>query len=222
MFTNILILVLHSSLLSLFSLAALRAGKETLRMWLILLAIGMNLFVLKQITLFGLHVTCSDTLAVGYLLGLNLIQEFFGREEALKTIWITCLATVAFLFLSCMTLLYQPSLYDRSHPLFIQLFLPQLRLVTASLVTFLLVQVCDLRLFAHLRACTQGRFLALRTTCSLLCSQTLDTVLFSFLGLYGMVPSVCHIILFSLLVKWIVIMLSIPYVAFSRRVVYAL
>jgi len=222
MLTNIFIAFLHASSLSLITLGALALGREAIKIWLVLLTIGMNLFVLKQITLFGLNVTCSDTLAVGYLLGLNLIQEFFGRKETLRTIWITALASLAFLFLSLMTLVYQPSAYDQAHPLLYQLFFPQLRLVFASLTTFLIVQGCDLKLFAVLRAKTGGRWLPLRIAISLLCLQTLDTLLFSFLGLYGIVPKILDIIIFSLAVKWIIVLLSTPYVALSRRIRHAL
>ncbi|MBS0624016.1 MAG: queuosine precursor transporter [Verrucomicrobia bacterium] len=221
MFSNLFILFLHSAGISILTLAALALGKEAIKIWLTLLVIGMNLFVLKQIKVFGLHVTCSDALAVGYLLGLNLIQEFFGRKEAMRTIWITCFASLAFLFLSFMTLVYQPSDYDQAHSLLYRLFFPQLRLVIASLVTFLIVQLCDINFFSLLREKAAGRWLTARITLSLLCAQTLDTVLFSYLGLYGIVPHIQDIIVFSLLTKWLVIVLSSPYAALSRRMIRA-
>ena len=71
-----------------FALGALKLGKETLITWVAIQALIANLFVLKQITLLGLHVTASDAFAIGSLLGLNFLQEYFDREDARKATWI--------------------------------------------------------------------------------------------------------------------------------------
>jgi uncharacterized integral membrane protein (TIGR00697 family) len=109
---NSVILALHVAIVCGLSLFALRFGKELLISWLSLLAVAMNLFVLKQITLFGLSVTSSDALGVGYLLGLNLIQEFFGRKTARQTVWISLFIASGFVLLSQIHLAYAPNRYD--------------------------------------------------------------------------------------------------------------
>lgn len=215
---NSFVLCLHVAIICSLTLCALRLGREAMVGWLCLLAVAMNLFVLKQINLFGLSVTSSDALGVGYLLGLNLIQEYFGREQARKTVWISLFVACAFLVLSQIHLLYLPNRFDQAQPHFVFLLSPMLRILAASLFSFLVVQLVDLRFFAHLRARTGGKYLAARTTATLLLSQTLDTLLFSFLGLYGTVGSVADIILLSLAVKAIVICLSAPFVTLSKRV----
>ncbi len=186
--------------------------------WLSLLAVAMNLFVLKQISLFGLNVTACDALAVGYLLGLNLIQEFFGRQQAQKMTWLSFFISAGFLFLSQIHLAYQPNRFDHSQNHFAFVLQPVVRIFLASLFSFLCIQFIDIAFFSFLRKKFQGQFLTLRTTLSLILSQTLDTVLFSFLALSGVVPSLKEIILFSLLVKGCVILLSSPFVAFSKKV----
>lgn len=216
---NALILVLHITLVSGLSLLALRLGKELMIAWLSLLAVAMNLFVLKQITLFGLSVTPSDPLGVGYLLGLNLIQEFFGRKIARKIVWISLFVSCGFVLLSQVQLAYIPNRYDLAHPHFSFLLTPMPRLMIASLLSFLLVQMCDLTFFGFLRKKTSGKYLTGRTTLALILSQTLDTILFSFLGLFGLVENIGHIILFSLAVKGTVILFSTPFVYFSKRII---
>lgn len=187
--------------------------------WLALLALAMNLFVLKQISLFGLHVTTSDSLAVGYLLGLNLVQEFFGRRSARNTVWISFFISVCFVLLSQIHLAYIPNIHDSAHPHLSYLFHPMPRILFASLISFLIVQMIDLTFFAFLRQKTEGKFLAGRIALALLLSQTLDTLLFSFLGLYGIVHSVLHIIFMSLAIKGIVILLSTPFVSLSKKII---
>lgn len=187
--------------------------------WLALLSIAMNLFVLKQITLFGLSVTSSDALAVGYLLGLNLIQEFFGSKSARQTIWISLFISISFVLLSQIHLAYAPNQYDVTQAHFSSLLTPMPRIIIASLITSLIVQLIDLSFFGFLRKKTEGRYLTGRITLALILSQSLDTVLFSFLGLYGIVENTLHIMILSLTIKGVVILFSTPFVFLSKRVV---
>ncbi|EPJ31118.1 putative integral membrane family protein, partial [Chlamydia psittaci 06-1683] len=52
---------------------------------------------------------------------------------------------------------------------------------------------------------------------SLVSSQIIDTLLFSFLGLYGIVANITHVILFSLITKMCVIAVSVPVAVFGKR-----
>jgi len=214
---NALLLIVHTATICSLTIFALRFGKELMCGWLALLAVAMNLFVLKQITLFGLKVTSSDALAVGYLLGLNLIQEFFGQKEARRCVWISFFISISFTLLSQIHLAYTPNGDDQTHHHFHQLFSPMPRLVLASLTTFVLVQVADIAFFEFLRQKLQGRALPLRTTCSLLLSQSFDTLFFSFLGLYGLVASIGDVILWSLVVKASIIACTAPFVALVKK-----
>lgn len=217
---NSIIFCLHVTAICTLTLLALRFGLGVMTAWLSLLAVAMNLFALKQITLFSLNVTSADALSVGYLLGLNLIQEYFGRKMAKKTIWISLFIAGSFLILSSIHLLYTPAGVDWAQPHFAALLTPVPRLICASLLSFWIVQLFDLSLFSFLRKKTQGKYFAARTVLSLVASQILDTVLFSYLGLYGLVDSIGHILLFSLAVKLAVILISTPFVAISKKVVH--
>lgn len=214
---NFFILSLHTCIVTLITLLCLKLGKQFLIAYLALLAVLMNLFVLKQINLFGLNITCSDALAVGYLLGLNLIQEFFGKSAARTMVWIGFLTAITFLFLSQIHLLYYPNQADTMHSTYNALLKPQIRIIFASLISFLAVQLLDIRFFSYLRKKLGKNHLAIRTSISLLLSEGIDTVLFSFLGLAGLVDSIWHIILFSFLAKLLVIALSLPFLDLSRR-----
>jgi len=219
MISNSFLLILHVSLVGGLTLGALRLGKEAMIAWLSLLAVALNFFVLKQTTLFGCQVTCSDALAVGYLLGLNLIQEFFGQKIARKTIWISFYISLSFVILSQIHLTYQPNSFDLTQRHFVALLHPMPRIIAASFTSFLLVQCLDLWFFNFLRSKTRGKYLTLRATIALICSQTLDTLLFSFLGLYGLIANIHDVIFFSLIVKGIVIFASAPFVFLSKKVI---
>jgi uncharacterized integral membrane protein (TIGR00697 family) len=188
-----------------FTLGAHKLGKEALVAWVCILAFIANLFVLKQITLFGLNVTASDAFAIGSLLGLNLIQEYYGRDDAQKTTWVCFFLMLFFALVAKLHLLYLPNSFDESQAAFMTLLNPALRLFIASLSVFFIVQQIDIRFFVFLKNRLPKVSFPIRAGIALTLSQFLDTVLFSFAGLYGIVESVTEIILFSFAIKMIVI-----------------
>jgi len=187
----------HVVAVVLFSFGALRLGKETLISLAALQAVLANLFVLKQTLLFGWNVTCSDVFAVGSLLSLNLLQERFGKESAKKAVWVCFFGMLFFTAMSQVHLVYTPSPDDTAHPHFSALLAAAPRLLAASLLSFFLVQQADVRLFAFLRRLG----LSLASFLALAISQLLDTLLFSVLGLWGIVSHLGPIIAASFLVK---------------------
>lgn len=189
-----------------FSIGALKLGREALITWVTVQALIANLFVLKQITLFGLNVTASDVFAIGSLLGLNFLQEFFAKEDAKKATWIAFFFMVFFAVCSQLHLHYTPSIFDTSQTAFQALLSPVPRLFIASLAVFFLVQQIDIWFFAFLKKNWPQGSLALRTFITLTCSQFLDTLLFSFAGLYGLVVSVFDIVIISFIMKLLVIL----------------
>lgn len=205
---NELLFFSHTFLVIAFVLWAARLGKSSLIALIALQGVLANLFVVKQMSLFGFSVTCSDVFSVGAIFALNLLQEYYGRDSARLALKISLLSL---LFFSCMSQLHLLYLPLGSDP-----FLPVLsstpRIVMASIGVFYLVQQIDLRLFGLLKGP-----LALRMAISLLATQFLDTALFSFFGLYGLVESLFDIILVSYLIKCLIIAASSTLVALAKR-----
>lgn len=214
---NELLFFLHLFLVVGFSFAALRLGSMGLIALMALQAVLANLFVVKQMTLFGFDVTCSDVFAVGGLLSLNLLQEFYGKEAAQKAVKISFLSMLFFVLMSQVHLAYQPSAFDLTHGSFASIFSSTPRIFVASIATYFIVQQIDLTFFSWLKQKLEGRNFPLRLGLSLFLSQAFDTVLFSYLGLYGLVGSLFDIILVSLIVKWIAIGCSAPFTIFAKR-----
>jgi uncharacterized integral membrane protein (TIGR00697 family) len=202
---NEIIFFLQIAIIIIFSLIALRIGSGALITWVTVQAFIANLFVLKQITLFGLNVTASDVFAIGGLLGLNFLQEYFSRDDAKKAAWIAFFFMIFFAICSQLHLFYTPSAYDSSHAAFTTILSPTPRLLIASLTVFFVVQFFDMFFFAFLKKRWPTASFSLRAAITLTSSQLLDTFLFSFLGLYGIVASVFDIIVISFLIKLIVI-----------------
>jgi uncharacterized integral membrane protein (TIGR00697 family) len=208
-FSQILVIVL-------FAWRSLKFGKEALVTWVTIQALIANLFVLKQITLFGFEVTSSDAFMIGSLIGLNFLQEYFGREEANKATFICFFFMIFFAITSKIHLLFEPNEHDFSHPAFELLLSPTMRLLFASMSVCFIIQQFDIQFFAFLKNSFSRFGFAIRATMSLIVSQFLDTFLFSFIGLYGIVNSVMDIIVFSLAVKLIVIFCISPFLKWAK------
>ncbi len=214
---NEAIFIIHTIITILFCFMALKLGEHALIATLCLLGVLSNVLIAKQIALFGFEVTCSDVYAVGSILCLNLLQEYFGKTKAMQAIWASFFCLVVFLAMSQLHLWYAPNLFDTTQTHYQAILSIMPRITIASIISYLTVQFVDTRAFSLLQTLFTGKFFTLRTVISLVFSQVLDTVLFSFLGLYGIVGSIGHIIIVSLAVKLLIIGLSAPLIGLSRK-----
>lgn len=178
----------------------------------------MNLFVIKQINIWKFEVTSSDALAVGYLLGLALIQEYYGTKAARNHILLSFICSIGFLLLSMVQLLYVPNHLDTSHSSFVTILSLMPRIFMASIISFLIIQFVDIFLFQKLRIKLSGKWFAGRTAICLVISQVLDTYIFTYLALYKAVPHLRDIIIFSLVIKLSVTGISLPFANLSKRI----
>jgi hypothetical protein len=200
------------------TLGALRLGKEAMIATICIQALLANLLVLKQIQLFGLTITSTDVFAIGSLLTLNLLQEYFGQKHAKKAAWICFYLLAFFTLISQIHLLFQPSPLDTSHTAYTTILSATPRLMLASLTVFFLVQQFDIRFYSWIQRSLTFLPLMARAGLSLIVSQLLDTSLFTFLGLWGLVANITHILLFSFAIKIIIVFSISPFVQFSKKI----
>jgi len=216
---NELLFLLHVIIITVFTIAALRLGKEALIATISIFCILANLFVLKQITLFGMHPTGTDAFSVGAILGLNLLQEYFGKNVAKKAIWICFFTLVLYTIVSQIHLGYAASAHDllSHHYKAILKFMP--RIVIASIAVTIFVMFLDRFFYGFLKQTFKGKYFLLRSFISVVVIQAIDTVLFTFLGLYGIMSNIWDIILVSMVIKLATIAISVPIIAaFKGRV----
>ncbi len=215
---NELILFFNILVISAAAVTALWLGKETLVAFVAITMTLANLFVIKQTTLFGLNATTADALAVGSMLGLNLLQEFVSRDAAKKAIITTFFCLIFYAIVSQIHLLYRPSAVDVSHGHFepILSFAPWL--VTGSFVVYLFAQVTDYIIYGALQKLWNNRFMILRNYIAVALSHLGDTILFSFWLLYlGIIKNPLQIIAISFTVKFIITLIATPIIAIAAQ-----
>lgn len=201
----------------LFNYGAYRIGRYALTTSVAIQAILANFFVLKQISFLGFHITCSDGFAVGSIMSLNFLREFYSKEDAKIAIKICFFFMIFFVVMSQLHLQFIPSAFDTAHPAYTSLLSPSPRLLIASLTTFWLIQQFDLRAFGWISHLLPRSSFLLRNSISLIISQFFDTVLFSILGLAGLVARLGDIILVSFVVKVSVILILSPLMGALRK-----
>lgn len=197
-------------------LLSLRGGKNVLVALIALQAVLANLFVVKQISLFGCSVTCSDVFAIGSILGLNLLQEYFGKAEANLAVKASFWSLCFFTLMSKIHLFYVPIPADTAHQAFAEILGSTGRISCASIFVYFLVQKWDVFFYGKLQTLIPRHFL-LRFGISITVAQFFDTVLFSYLGLYGLVESMWDIVLMSFLAKCIVIACSGFFISLTKK-----
>ncbi|HJZ23457.1 MAG TPA: queuosine precursor transporter [Candidatus Babeliales bacterium] len=217
---NEIIFFCHSFIVALFSLGALRLGREALIAWICIQAALSNLLIAKQACILGFCVTCTDMFAVGCIFSLNLLAEYFGRKVAFKAVVVSFLMLLFIVVFTKIHLLYVPSGGDSVNDAFKIIFECMPRVMGASLVSYVLVQFFDVYFYTILKNSFLNRFILIRSIASLVFSQLLDTILFSFLGLWGLVVSIQDIILFSFLVKLIAVLFCAPFVVLAKRMMH--
>jgi uncharacterized integral membrane protein (TIGR00697 family) len=215
---NEYLFLIHLTIISLIVLLALRLGREALITLMSVFVITMNIFITKQINLMSLILTTTDCFTIGIGLILNLIQEYWSKKEAVRSTKISFFMAAVFLVMACFQLLYIPDLSDNGvHNHFVGILNYTPRIIIASLISFFVAQIIDANLYAYLKNKFGKNYFILRNYGSLIVSQAVDTVLFSFLGLYGIVSDIGAIILASYIIKILAIIIATPFVAFARK-----
>ncbi|MCH9620754.1 MAG: queuosine precursor transporter [Chlamydiia bacterium] len=167
-----------------------------------------NLFILKQIPLFGLVVTTTDCYTIGSFLALNMIRECYGKEAANQTILLGLITMIFLPFMSLFLLSYAPSAENLSmSTLYAQLLTPSYKIFFTSIICMVTFQKLDTIVFSRLRKTLS---LSSAMFISLMISQAFDTFCFTFIALPGLLNNLGHIFIFSYFMKIITICIMTP------------
>lgn len=220
-FLNELLFLGHVLCIIFATCIALYLGQNAVVALVGLEGILSNLMISKQMMLFGMHTVCTDVFAIGSIIGLGLIQEFFGKAVAQKTIIINFFLLIFYLVMSGFHVLYIPNEFDTMHDLFAILFKPMPRIIIISMLVYWLIQQFDAWFFGWLKEHHGRLHLSYRLIISTAASQLLDTTLFTFGALYGNVGSVWSIIAISFVIKITAIFICAPSITWIKDNVFA-
>ena len=211
--------IIHVAALISFVLLALRIGKEALIAALAVQIILANIFVMKQMTCFGLNVTCSEVYTVGSIFSMNLLQVYFGKKVANRALGVVFFLLFLVIVMSQFQIRYIPSKYDEMHHAFTAILGLAPRIMIASFVSAFLFQKIDMELFGWIKRLLPRLPFFIPFALASLVTQFLDTVFFSFAALYGIIHSMRDIIVMSYIIKVIIILTIAPFTLLVKKLI---
>jgi queuosine precursor transporter len=164
-------------------LTAFRFGKMYIFILIAVYSILMNIFVLKQFTLFGFVVTGGNALYGSMFLLTDILSEHYGKKEAFKAVIVGFLTSAVFVVATQVLLAFGPNAFDFAHPSLETLFSVTPRILLGSMLAYAIAQSFDVWAFTKIKQWTGDKFLFLRNNGSTLISQAIDTLIFTAVGL---------------------------------------
>lgn len=193
--------LLHIIVLMFFLFFSYRIGKGALACFFAISNLFANLFVTKQISLFNMDITATDAYTVCGILSLNIIQEYFGKKTASNIIYASTLMLVYFFIAGQIHLAYTPNVFDQMQYAFQEILSSTPRIVLSSIGIAFLSQKIDLIFFSLLKKKFTTLSFLQRSSLSFILSQSIDTVLFTYLAIGHLIKNRGDVILFSMIVK---------------------
>ncbi len=143
----------------------------------------------------------------------DIVDEVYGRRRAVYIVWAGLAAEISMLVLVGAEALL-PALEPGMQADYLRIFTPQLRIVLASIMAYLVSQHHDVWAFWKWREITGGRYLWIRNNASTMVSQLLDSTIFILVAFYGLEPlDILLNMIFSMwLFKVLVAALDTPFV----------
>lgn len=194
----------------LLSFLSLMFGEKYLIALLVLEGVLANLFMLKEISLFGLSVCAADAFIVGIVLILNLLEEYFGKHLAESAIKIYSFSLISFFLFSATHLLFLSTAEGSNISRCFQAILSTTpRVIFATLIVSYCSLNLDRKLYAFFSRLIVKQNFSLKNFLAGSISQLFDTVLFSFF-ICDLFSNIWHVMFFSYLVKMVTMILMSP------------
>jgi len=197
-------------------MACFRLGKTWLMAYVAVTVVLMNIFVMKQVNIFGLEATLGNVMYSSIFFVSDLLSEHYGREKAYKVVRIGFFAALFAVIMTQFAMRYVPSEFDFAQGAFSTLFSLTPRIVLASLFTYFITQNLDIWIYHKIKERTGEKYLWLRNNGSTLISQFLDSFLFTYLAFYGHFQVLHEIALFTFFIKMVIAILDTPFIYLSK------
>ncbi len=217
---NEMLFIIQTLVILAITLIAFKMGKQYLIGWVAASIVLANIFVTKQMKLFGLDATGGNVLYASIFLATDLLNEHFSQEDAKDAVKIGFLASVLYLIASQFLLAYVPSEYDTVQEGMGSIFVFAPRILAASMFAYLVSQFYDIWAYNFIWQKTGQKFLWLRNNGSTWISQLIDSAIFANIAFIGVFPFgvVLQIIISTYVLKVFVALLDTPFMYLSYQV----
>lgn len=145
----------------------------------------------------------------------DILAEFYSKKDAKKAVWMGFFVSIILVLLVLIAIIWHPASFWTNQEAFKLILGNTWRIVLASMIAYLLSQNHDIWAFCFWKKKTKGKFLWLRNNASTIVSQLIDTVVFVFIGFYGLFP-ILPMIIGQFIAKTIIALLDTPFIYLVR------
>ena len=132
----------------------------------------------------------------------DIVEEVFGKQKTKLFIKAGFWALILTLVLVILTKALPPAGIYTNNDAYNAVFSSSLRILIASIISFIVSQTVDIWSFNLLKQKTKGKALWLRNNLSTMSSQFIDTTLFMFIAFYMMTPDFTFIRIIGMIIPY--------------------
>lgn len=194
-------------------------GKTGLYIWIPISTILANIQVLKMVDLFTIGVTLGNITYASSFLVTDILSENYGEKSARKSVFIGFFSLSATVIIMNLALMFKPNEFDFIQDSLTNIFSLLPRIALASLLAYAVSQLHDVWAYNFWKMRLPGiKFLWLRNNASTMVSQLLDSVIFTFIAFWGLLPKneFFEILITTYILKWIVAIVDTPFLYLAK------
>lgn len=193
-------------------------GKVGIFMWIIFATIVSNIQTVKLVEIFGIETALGNILYGTTFLATDALNLKYGEKTARKSILLGIITMILVSLFMTIALYYKPSANDFSQESLKVIFTLNLRITIASVIAFAISQFNDTKLFAFLQK--KYNKLWISNNLSTIVSQVIDTVIFTSITYFGLVPFnvIIELMLSMLAFKIIVAIFDTPFLYIMNKI----
>ncbi len=203
-------------------------GRTGLYVWTAIATIIANIEVAVLIDAYGMEQTLGNVLFASTFLVTDIISENYDKKSANKAVMVGIMANLSFIILSRLWFLFTPNSKDYIMPHMEMVFKNTPRFMIVGITVYAIAQVFDVWMYHFVWKQTTKFFgeskkgLFIRNNLSTLCSQLINTFLFTVGAFYGSLDTeiMISIGISSYIIYIVTSILDTPFVYLARKFPY--
>jgi len=189
-------------------------GKSGLFVWVAIGTVIANIQVTKTIEIFGITATLGNILFASIYLATDILNDIYGRKTAKRAVWLGFVSVIVMVLLMSISVMFKPAESDIAQQSMETLFAVVPRIALGSIIAYIIGQYFDVYIFNFIKKYfSSDRTFIVRAYGSTAISSIIDTVLFTLIAFYGLMPNAVlfEIFLTTYLFKLITTICNVPF-----------
>lgn len=189
-----------------------------LYLWIAIASVLANIFVCKNISMFGISFTLGNIMFASTFLATDILNEKYGLKSSKQGVYLGLAAVIIYLVSTQFVLQFIPDTSDIVHPAMEQLFALAPRVCIASLIMYFIANLLDVHLYDWIKR-KFPKHIWIRNNIATIISQILENFLFVFGAFYGVydLTTVIEIALTTSLIEVLIALCDTPFLYISHK-----